>query len=185
MGPTNSYVATLRGSAFTYAQAALADNSTTSGNVFFPHGPTNQPPTLPDNNQTVSMVTPSNVTTGTIGNMSASFGPGAYGTHGAIDSAGYIWFTSDNGNVITRVGKNSGTAYTGFPVNTSTNTGTCNATKFLTPEQPAIDASGNAWVPIYGSGGSGTSVLLVKPSSTGATCLHSLHHRLRPLGSSR
>ncbi len=167
-GPSTSYVTADRGSAFTYAQAALADNSTTSGDVFFPHGPTNPPPAANDNNQTVSMVTPSNVTTGTIGNMSASFSPGAYATHGAIDSNGYIWFTSNNGNLIARVGKNSGTAYTGFPVNTSTHTGTCNATSLLSPEQPAIDASGSAWVPVY-NGGSGTSVLFVKPSATGAT----------------
>ena len=175
-GPTTSYIATSRGSAFTYAQAAVADNSASSGNVFFPHGPTNPPPAANDNNQTLSEITPSN-STSQVTALALSFGPGAYATHGAIDSASAIWFTSDtvslsvsayaNGNVITRVGSITALPALGFPINSSTNTLGCPssvASIISSPEQPAIDAAGNAWVPIYNSG-SGSSVIKVTPAA--------------------
>jgi len=175
-GPTTSYVPTSRGSAFTYAQAAVADNSSSSGNVFFPHGPTNPPPASNDNNQTLSEITPSN-STSQVTALANSFGPGAYATHGAMDSASDIWFTSDtvslsttayaNGTVITRVGSISASPATGFPINSSTNTTACPssvANTISSPEQPAIDAAGNAWVPIYNSG-NGSSVIKVTPAA--------------------
>jgi len=175
-GPTTGYVATSRGSAFTYAQAAVADNSSSSGNVFFPHGPTNPPPAANDNNQTLSEITPSN-STSQVTALANSFGPGAYATHGAMDSASDIWFTSDtvslsttayaNGTVITRVGSISASPATGFPINSSTNTSACPssvANTISSPEQPAIDAAGNAWVPIYNSG-NGSSVIKVTPAA--------------------
>jgi hypothetical protein len=172
-GPTTSYTPTARGSAFTFAEAAVADNSATSGAVFFPHGPTD-PPTTPggtDNNQTLTEITASGGTSGTIGNMTGSFNPGAYGTHGAVDAAGYIWFTSNTptyGNTITRVAKGTGTAATGFPINASAATTGCptaTASTILNPEQPAIDAAGNAWVPVL-NGGAGSTVIKVTSNGT-------------------
>jgi hypothetical protein len=164
-GATTTYTLKLQGSSYTYAQGVTADGS---GNVFVPHGPTLPPPASTDNDQTLSELdTAGVVTPGTTGNMMASFPPGAYMTHAAIDSSHDIWFTSNNGNVITRVNSATGAAITGFPINTSTSTAGCpsgTAGSILSPQQPAIDASGNAWVPIYGTSGSGSSVIEVTPA---------------------
>jgi len=157
-GSTTTYTLLLQGSLYTYAQGVAADGS---GNVFVPHGPTN---VTNNNDQTLTELDSSGVVTpGTTGNMAASFPPGAYMTHAAIDSSHDIWFTSNNGNVIARVNSATGARITGFPVNTSTATAGCpsgTASTILSPEQPAIDASGNAWVPLY-NGGSGSTVLKV------------------------
>jgi hypothetical protein len=161
---TTAHLLKLQGSMYTYAQGVTADGS---GNVFVPHGPTG--PTN-NNDQTLSELdTTGVVNAGTTGNISASFGPGAFMTHAAIDGSHDIWFTSNNGNVITRVNSSTGARITGFPVNTSTATTACpsaTASTILSPEQPAIDASGNAWVPIY-DGGSGSTVTEVTPAAAG------------------
>jgi hypothetical protein len=166
-GTITTYTLKLQGSSYTYAQGVTADGS---GYVFVPHGPTTQPPGLPssDNDQTLSELDSAGVVNaGSTGNMAASFSAGAYMTHGAIDSSHDIWFTSNNGNDIARVNSSTGAAITGFPLNTSTATTACPstiATTITNPEQPAIDASGNAWIPLYDNG-AGSTVIEVTPSA--------------------
>jgi hypothetical protein len=161
VAPSTTYTLKLQGSNYTYAQGLTADGT---GHVYVPHGPTLPPPASTDNDQTLSELdTAGVVTPGTTGNMAASFPPGAFMTHAAFDSSRDIWFTSNNGNVIARVNSATGAAITGFPINTSTSTAGCpsgTASTILSPEQPAIDASGNAWVPIYNAG-SGSTVIKV------------------------
>jgi hypothetical protein len=165
-GTTTTYTTELQGSSYTYAQGVTANGV---GDVFVPHGPTTQTNSTNDNDQTLTELdTAGVVAVGSTGNMDGSFPVAAYMTHGAIDSTSAIWFTSNNGNVITRVSSSTGTAITGFPINGSTATTACPstiATTILNPEQPSIDASNNAWVPLYNSG-AGTS--LVEVSSAGA-----------------
>ena len=167
VAPSTTYTLKLQGSNYTYAQGVVADGA---GNVFVPHGPTTPPPGPPssDNDQTLSELDTSGVVNvGTTGNMAGSFGPGAYMTHGAYDHATDIWFTSNNGNDIARVNSSTGAAITGFPINTSTATTACPstiATTITNPEQPAIDASGNAWIPLYDNG-SGSTVIEVTPAA--------------------
>ena len=179
VAPSTAYTLKLQGSSYTYAQGVTADGS---GNVFVPHGPTLPPPASTDNDQTLSELDTSGVVNvGTTGNLAASFGPGAYITHGAYDHATDIWFTSNTtatgathttqGTVITRVNSSTGAPITGFPINTSTNTTACPASiagTILSPEQPAIDASGNAWVPLYDAG-AGSTVIEVTPSAACTT----------------
>jgi hypothetical protein len=157
------------GDTFTRPDAPVADNSTSSGNLYFPHGPTCPIPADPgcgsgaNNNATLTLVY-SNGATGASDSIAASFSPGAYPTHAAIDAGGYDWMTSDTptyGNTITRVGKNTGIASLGFPINPS-RTGACGS-GWASPEQLAIDTLGNAWVPIYGTTGIGTGVFAITP----------------------
>lgn len=185
------------GDSFTRAAAPVADNSTSSGNTWFPHGPTcptftgcgtnsNSNPTLTELLSTGAQGTYSSL-------LSTSFGPTAYPTHAAIDSAGYDWLTSDtptttttgNGNVISRVVKTTGLPASGFPINS------VNATRapapcgsgWIAPEQPAIDRAGNAWIPVYGSSGLGSVVFVVNPAGT--TCTQyptESHHPVGPYG---
>ena len=155
------------GTSFTRAAVTVADNSTTSGNVYMVHGPTCPIPaggcSGANNNPTLTVVNSSGGA-GASYLLTASFAPGAYITHGQMDAAGYIWLTSDNGGTITRVNKTSGNVPVAsfFPI---TSGGSCGS-GIINPEQPAIDRLGNAWVPVYGLGGSsgGTGVYVVTPT---------------------
>ncbi len=156
---------------FTRAAVTVADNSASSGNVYMVHGPTCPIPpgtcTGSENNPTLTVVT-STGGTGSSYSLSSSFANGDYITHGQMDASGYIWLTSNNGGTITRVNKTSGSVPAGssFPI---TSTGACGS-GIINPEQPAIDKLGNAWIPVYGLGGSsgGTGVYKVNP--LGTTC---------------
>jgi hypothetical protein len=102
--------------------------------------------------------------------------PGAIGSlpltshvgHGAIDSAGSFFLTSEDGNSITRV-TSGGLTYAGFPFNSTGITTVATAPSCLgehvnDPEFPAVDGNGNVWIPNY-AGGSGDAVLFVAPTS--------------------
>jgi hypothetical protein len=156
---------------FTAAASPVADNSTSSGDLWFTHGPTcTLPPSscggTADNNPTLTEITPSGSTSGA-GNV-FTFPAAAFPTHAAIDSAGYEWITSDTatyGNAITRVTKAGGAVPAGsaFPIYNAA-LGACG--NFISPEQPAIDNSGNAWIPVYGLNGQGSGVYVVSPTTT-------------------
>jgi streptogramin lyase len=107
--------------------------------------------------------------------MAGSFSPGAYMTHGAIDASHTLWFTSNNGNDVARVNSSTAAPITGFPINATTNTAGCPSSIASTisgPQQPAIDASGNAWIPLSGAisvPGTGSTVLKVTPAGACTT----------------
>jgi hypothetical protein len=169
-GTSSSYVLHLQGSNYTYAGGLIADGL---GNVFVPHGPTNS---SNNNDQTLSELDTGGVeSVGTTGNMAASFGPGAFMTHGAIDASHTLWFTSNNGNDVARVNSSTAAPITGFPINATTNTTGCPSSIASTisgPQQPAIDASGNAWIPLSGAlivPGTGSTVLKVTPAGACTT----------------
>jgi hypothetical protein len=159
---------------FTAAASPVADNSTSSGDLYFTHGPTcTLPPSscsssgTQDDNPTLTEVNASGSTVGS-GNV-FTFPSAAFPTHAAIDSAGYEWITSDTatyGNVITRVAKGTAAvpSSSGFPVY-DTALGACGS--FVGPEQLAIDSSGNAWIPVYGVNAQGTGVYVVNSTATG------------------
>ncbi|MGA7156931.1 MAG: hypothetical protein WBY53_08805 [Acidobacteriaceae bacterium] len=70
--------------------------------------------------------------------------------HGAIGADGHLWLTTESGDTIAKVGP----------------TGTPDFTSFVAsgqPEFPAIDGSGNAWIPIQASAG---PIYLVAPGGT-------------------
>jgi hypothetical protein len=180
-GPTTGYAFTPYGVGFTRAAAPVADNSTSTGTLYMVHGPTN--PTCPtppgscnDDNPTLTSVTSSGGT-GNSYNLTPLLSASAYVTHAAIDSGNYIWLTSDTpnyGNTIVRVLKTTegliqgGTvpAGSGFPVNSSSPPiGLCGS-GWYAPEQPAIDALGNGWIPVYGFSGAGTGVFEINPAGT-------------------
>jgi hypothetical protein len=99
-------------------------------------------------------------------------------SHGAIDSTGDLYLTSESGQQITRVNPNTGgflghgngfAVVRNFPIPTPTVTG---ATFQPQPEFPAIDSADNAWIPlqtIFSPIGSATPEPgLYKISTTGA-----------------
>jgi hypothetical protein len=110
------------------------------------------------------------------GGGTGDFIAGAYVTHAAMDASGYIWMTSDsaftsggvsyNGSTTVRVNKTTGALPTGssFPINSSGSL-TC-GNGIYSPEQVAIDAAGNGWVPVNGINGVGDSVMVVSPLGT-------------------
>jgi hypothetical protein len=160
------------GTGFTEAAGPVADNSTTSGNLYFVHGPT----TIPQNNQTLTILSQSGGTSD-VGLLSSSFAPGIFVTHGAGDSSGNLWFTSDTlatAGTITVVPKTSVTPRLGFPITTSTaGTLLCPVVGVVNPEQVAIDNAGNGWIPLYGASGAGTKIMEITPSQTlGNTCYY-------------
>jgi hypothetical protein len=158
---------------FSAAIDPVADNSINSGLMYFTHGPTCTVAPMScggvaDNNGTVTEVNAGGSAVGS--GYIFLFPPGAFSTHAAIDSAGYEWITSDTatyGNAITRVDKNTAAVPlgTGFPILNS-GLGICGS--FISPEQPAIDSSGNAWIPVYGLGAMGSGVYVVSPTATHA-----------------
>jgi hypothetical protein len=173
---------------FTAAAAPVADNSTSDGLLYITHGPTcTLPPSscggTNDDNPTLTVVNP-NGTTGASYLLTATFGAAAFPTHAAIDSAGDIWYTSDTptyGNTITRVVKGSGLVTSSkFPISpvnpinslppsSSVPTNLTCGTTWLSPEQPAIDYYGNAWIPINATtSGAGTGVFFI--NAAGTTC---------------
>lgn len=87
--------------------------------------------------------------------------------HGAIDSEGDIWATSEMTNTIARITPTGSPAFTSFTTATR-------------PEFPAIDGSNNAWIPIqepagaiYKVASSGTSTTLTGgTTNTGATLIY-------------
>jgi hypothetical protein len=102
---------------------------------------------------------------------------GNFISHGALDSTGDLWLTSEGGEQITRVnpstgnfrGINNGFATERhFPIATPTVNG---ATFQPQPEFPAIDSANNAWIPIqtiYSNTGNATPQPgLYKVSTTG------------------
>ena len=173
-GPSTGSTFTTYTPGFTAAVSPVADNSTGDGDLYFTHGPTcTLPPsscgTTADNNGTLTEILSSGTTSGA-GNVFV-FPVGAFPTHAAIDSAGYEWITSDTptyGNSITRVSKVGAAvpALSGFPIY-NLSLGACG--NFISPEQPAIDNSGNAWIPVYGLAGMGSGVYVVNPTATGPT----------------
>lgn len=115
---------------------------------------------------------------GLFGGVAGPYGAtGNFVAHGAIDSTGDLYLTSEAGQQITRVTPVSGTfldlgngfnVVRNFPITTPTVTG---ATFQPQPEFPAIDAADNAWIPlqtIYSPTGSPTPEPgLYKVSTTG------------------
>ena len=97
---------------------------------------------------TGSYVYTGTVTTFTPGGLA----PGTNVAHGAIDSAGDFWITSEAGDSIARI------TPTGTPVFPR-------ITVSQQPEFPAIDGSGNAWIPGYET----NSIYQVTPSGTLST----------------
>jgi hypothetical protein len=184
-GPSTGYVFTTDTISFTRPEAPVADNS---GNLYMVHGPTCPTPDVSGCSGSQSNPTFNEVTGGASSGTSCDLGPtpitipavpancsngtgdfyaGAYVTHAAIDGAGYIWMTSDTpifGNTIVRINKTNGLVpNSNFPINSG---GIC-LTGLTSPEQPAIDAAGYAWVPVYGNG-LNTDVFVINP--TGTTC---------------
>jgi hypothetical protein len=146
---------------YTYGQAAVADGS---GNVFFVHGPTVGYPVNPTCCALqLSEVSASRGAYSNQPSLQSSFGNN-FVNHGAIDNAGYLWFSSEAGNSVSRIidSTTTGTPYTGFPLTT-----TCSGTSITGPESIAIDRTGAAWIPIY-NGGSGTQVMFILANS--ASC---------------
>jgi len=103
---------------------------------------------------------------------------GNFIAHGAIDSTGDLYLTSEAGQQITRINPSTGgflgigngfAVVRNFPIATPTVAG---ATFQPQPEFPAIDAANNAWIPlqtIYSPTGSATPEPgLYKISTTGA-----------------
>jgi hypothetical protein len=124
--------------------------------------------------------------TGNTGIFGAGNGPGPAGpygvsnnfiAHGALDSAGDLWLTSEAGKQIERVTPNTGGFFglgNGFAVDSQFATPTVNnATYQPQPEFPAVDSANNAWVPlqtIYSQVGSSTlEPGLYKVSTGGGT----------------
>jgi hypothetical protein len=127
-------------------------------------------------------------TAGQVGNWYTAGGGGLYFnylvannfiSHGAIDSSGYVYLTSEAGNQISRFEPTNGVfgvlaagffVTSGFPIAGPTVSG---APFQPQPEFPAVDSANNAWVPIqttYSALGSGTPTAgLYKVSSTGTT----------------
>ena len=118
---------------------------------------------------------------GLFGGGDALYGPYAVAnnfiSHGALDSTGDLWLTSEGGTSIMRVAGSTGfygifgegfTEARGFPITTPTVTGAANQPQ---PELPAIDAANNAWIPLqttYSETGSATPAPgLDKVSTTG------------------
>jgi hypothetical protein len=173
---------------FTAAAAPVADNSTSDGLLYITHGPTCTVPPgscggTNDDNPTLTVVTGTGVT-GASYLLNATFGAAAFPTHSAIDSASDIWYTSDTptyGNTITRVVKNTGLVTSSnfpispvnpinsLPASSGVHTNLTCGTTWLSPEQPAIDYYGNAWVPINAlTSGPGTGVFFI--NAAGTTC---------------
>jgi len=101
--------------------------------------------------------TGSYVYTGTITTVTpGAVAPGQNVGHGAIDSTGDMWITSESGNSIARI------TPTGTPVFPRISTA-------QQPEFPAIDASGNAWIAIQETA---SQIYVVTPSG-GQTILTS------------
>jgi len=179
---------------FTRPDAPVADNSTSDGYLYMVHGPTCPTPNFASPyacSGSQSNPTLNEVLNGVSGGTTCDLGPtsstanctnglndfisGAYVTHAAIDGAGYIWMTSDStwvvsgttyyGSAITRVSKGTGMVPTGssFPINPA---GSACGSGLFSPEQPAIDSSGNAWIPMYGKTGQTSAMIVVNPSGT-------------------
>lgn len=143
---------------YTYGQAAVADGV---GNVFFTHGPTAGYPINPTCCALeLSEVSSTRGAYSSQPSLQSSFGNN-FVNHGAIDSSGYLWFTSEVGNAVSRIDglTTNGSPYTGFPL-----ASTCAGTSITGPENIAIDRSGAAWIPIY-NGGSGTQVMFILANS--------------------
>jgi hypothetical protein len=155
---------------FTYAAGPVADSS---GDVYFVHGPTAGFPQTGDNIE----LTEINSGRGSVGSqpsIATSFSTGSGSSeayynvrHGALDQAGYLWLVSEGGSIISRIqdSSTSGNPATGFPIGNPTYPTTpppC-TTSISTPEQPAIDSFGYAWIPINNSG-TGNTVLQVSPA---------------------
>ena len=166
--PGTTYATDVVSQTFTYAAGPVADSS---GDVFFVHGPTAGYPQTGDNIELTEINASRNTANSqpyiassfsVVNGLSTSY----YDVrHGAIDQFGYLWLVSENGSIISRIstGTTTGLPATGFPIgNPNYPTVPC-TTGINTPEVPAIDSSGNAWVPING-GGSGTTILKVTPT---------------------
>jgi hypothetical protein len=75
--------------------------------------------------------------------------------HGAIDAAGHLWLTSENTGGGDRIARVSPTGVADFaPITVTTQ-----------PEFPAIDASGNAWIPGYNA----DEIYKITPTGTRTT----------------
>lgn len=99
---------------------------------------------------------------------------GNFIAHGALDSAGDLWLTSEAGDQISRYTPNTGGTFgfgNGFTRDSRFTTPTVNrATYQPQPEFPAVDAADNAWVPlqtIYSQVGSSTLEPGLYKASTG------------------
>jgi hypothetical protein len=97
--------------------------------------------------------------------------------HGAIDNAGFVWWTTElpngttnntTGTAIGRFNLATGAIAPNFPIHTNgTNyTGTVGTTNaaILAPEMPSIDSAGNLWVANQNGGNNGS---VMKVSATG------------------
>jgi streptogramin lyase len=129
---------------FTYSYAAVADGS---GDVFFPHGPSTHPITLTEFNSARTDISDADISSSFVSPYSVN--------HGAIDHAGYLWLTSEAGNIISRVAAN-GTVYSSSYPKTST----CSSGNIASPENIAIGQNDFAWIPQY-AGGDANQLLVV------------------------
>jgi hypothetical protein len=177
--PGTPYVLDTTGQDFTYGAGPVANGA---GDVYIVHGPTAGYPQNGDNVE----LTEFNASRNAIGSqpfIATSFSTGAGFTapyynvrHGAIDQVNTVanfsnlWLVSEGGGIISKilVPSTTGLPEVGFPIgNPQYPAQPCNMT-LVNPEQPAIDANGNAWVPINNVG-NGTSVLKITPTGNCAS----------------
>jgi hypothetical protein len=169
--PGSPYQLTNPGSTYTYGAGPVADDN---GDVFYAHGPTaGYPQPGTDNIELSELGAHTNGSPFICSSFSAGAGctaPYYNVRHGAIDPSGDLWLISELGSIISRIpsGTITGAPALGFPIGNPVYPSQPCTTAISYPEQPAIDASGNAWIPINGNG-SGSNVLEV--SSAGNCAL--------------
>jgi len=171
--PGTPYATDTVSQTFTYAAGPVAD---AIGDVFFVHGPTAG---FPQNGDNIEL-TEINASRGSANGspfIASSFSVNNGTTesyynvrHGAIDQAGFLWFVSEGGSIISRIpaGTITGLPALGFPIGNPNDISNCSAT-IATPEVPAIDGNGNAWIPMNGAGG---VVNILEVTSTGNCSTH-------------
>jgi hypothetical protein len=177
--PGTPYVLDTTGQDFTYGAGPVANGA---GDVYIVHGPTAG---FPQNGDNVEL-TEFNASRNAIGSQpfiatSFSTGPGFTAPyynvrHGAIDQVNTVanfqnlWLVSEGGGIISKilVPSTTGLPEAGFPIGNPQYPANPCQTSIVNPEMPAIDASGDAWIPINNVG-NGTTVLKVTPTGNCAS----------------